>query len=66
MPETDKHEPEDRYRKHTLLWRPEDYDRVERAAHALGQEIHADISVPDFMRGAVLRRVDEILGPIAA
>lgn len=60
MAEDDK---EDRYRKHTLLWKREDWERVEQAARTLGQEVHADVSVPDFVRGASLRRAEEILGP---
>ncbi len=66
MSDLDKNESEDGRRKHTLVWRPEDYERVERAAHALSQEIHAEVSVPDFMRGAILRRADEILASEAA
>ncbi|MGE3176777.1 MAG: hypothetical protein AB7G23_19095 [Vicinamibacterales bacterium] len=62
MADGDKHDSEDRYRKHTLLWKHEDYERVEQAAQALGQQIHADLSVPDFMRGAILKRADEVLG----
>lgn len=55
--------------KHTLRWKPADFRRVEEAAKMLGDSIHAEVSVPDFMRGAVMRRADEILGtpsPVAA
>lgn len=57
---------EDRYRKHTVLWKPEEWDRVEQAAKALAEQAHVAVSAPDFIRGAVLRRAEELLGPIQA
>ena len=63
MEDGNKQEVEDRYRKHTLLWKPGDWERVEQAAKALGEQAHVEVSPPDFIRGTVLRRVDELIGP---
>jgi hypothetical protein len=52
----------DEKRPHTVQWAVADFERVCAAAEALGRQIHADVSLPDFMRGAILRRCDEVLG----
>lgn len=49
-------------RRHTIRWREEDWARIERAAEKLASEMHVEIDPVDLIRGASLRRADEILG----
>ena len=51
--------------KRSILWRPEDWTRIEEAAKRLALETHTEVSEPQLIRGAVLRRCDEILGEAA-
>lgn len=53
------------YRRHTVAWRPEEWQRIQDAALRLAEEAHVDISEVDLIRGAVLRRADEILAAAA-
>ena len=48
--------------KHTVIWPLVDWERIEKAATQVSEETHAEIEVPNFIRGAVMRRVNEILG----
>lgn len=49
-------------RKHTVVWRGGEWDRIRQAAKKLGEETHVDIPEYELIRGAVMRRCDEILG----
>lgn len=51
--------------KHTVLWLPSDWDRIAEAADRISEETHAEVEVPNFIRGAVMRRVNEVLGEAA-
>jgi hypothetical protein len=57
MTDPSKQEPQ----KQTLIWPAVDWQRIKDAAAKLSSETHADIQVPDFIRGAVRRRVEEVL-----
>jgi hypothetical protein len=63
MSDPGKDEPSTLTVKRTILFRPEDWERIEEAARRLTQEIHVEVSEPEFIRGAVARRCDEILRP---
>jgi hypothetical protein len=65
MDESSKDEPSTRTVKRTILFRPEDWERIEAAARKLTGEIHAEVSEPEFIRGAVARRCDEVLNVAA-
>lgn len=62
MPDTeDAVKPVGDYRRHTVAWRPEEWQRIQDAAKRLAGDAHVDISEVDLIRGAVLRRADEVL-----
>jgi len=48
--------------KHTLLWEPEVWDEMERAAAKLSTETGAEVTVPNYIRGTIERRNREVLG----
>lgn len=52
-------------RKHTVLWRPEDWERIEQAAKVISDREHIEVAPVDLIRGSTMRRVDEILGAVA-
>lgn len=62
-----KAEPEtDSKVKHMIVWDAADWRRIQTAHERVKAETHLDSSVPDYIRGAVQKRNDEILGPEAA
>lgn len=63
---SDPVKPEAESRKHTVIWRAEDWDRIEQAARAIQDREHVEVSPVDLIRGATLRRVEEILAGEAA
>lgn len=66
MSESGKDEPSTLTVKRTLLFRPEDWARIEAAAAKVSSQVHAEVSEPEFIRGAVARRCDEVLNDAAA
>lgn len=48
-------------RKHTVVWDPEDWDLIERAARKLGDEQHLDLAPLDIIRSGAVLRAKEIL-----
>jgi hypothetical protein len=49
-------------RPHTVIWDLSDWDRIGQAIEVLQAETHVEIDTPSFIRCAVMRRVDELLG----
>jgi hypothetical protein len=53
-------------RKHTVIWKDEEWDKLERAAAALGEREHLGLAPLDIIRSGAIRRAEEILGETAA
>ena len=49
--------------KHTVLWTPDDWEQTRAAAAALSALTGVRVTVPAFIKGAVLRRATEVLSP---
>lgn len=65
MPDADDAVKGGDYRKHTIAWKPAEWQRIKDAADRLGSNTHIEVAEVDFIRGAALRRADEILGEAA-
>ena len=52
--------------RHTVIWDPEDWERIRSALRRLEDETHIEVKLPDYIRGAVHKRNDEVLGAEAA
>lgn len=48
--------------KHTIVWTRADWKRIEAAAQLISEDAAVEVKIPAFIRGAVLRRCDEVLG----
>ena len=49
-------------RKHTIVWDPDDWERIEEAARAKAEQEHMDLAALDIIRAGTRRYVEEILG----
>jgi len=53
-------------RKHTVVWDIDDWQRIEEAARAKGEQEHMDLGAVDIIRSGTRRLVEEILGAPAS
>lgn len=49
-------------RKHTVVWDPEDWQRIEEAARVKSEQEHMDLLAVDIIRSGTRRYVEEVLG----
>lgn len=47
--------------RHTIIWDAEVWERIRSALRRLEDETHIELKVPDYIRGAVLKRNEEVL-----
>lgn len=60
-------EPEEKPgRKHTVVWDPDDWQRIEEAARVKGEQEHMDLAPVDIIRSGTRRLVEEIIGTPAS
>jgi hypothetical protein len=48
----------------TIRWSDEELERIGLAAGRLSDETHTEVTVTGLIRGAVMRRCEEVLGPV--
>lgn len=58
--------PDAEKKKQTILWETDDWDRIERAAQVIADREHVECSPLNLIRGATMRRVEEILAATLA
>lgn len=63
MPQASK---SSKIKKHMVTWDAKMWAQIERAAQHLSQTMASETTVPAFIRGAVQRRIDEVLGKPSA
>jgi len=55
--------PNGKAKRPTLRWKEDELDRIAAAARRVAEESHVPVTVPGYIKGAVEKRNDEVLGP---
>lgn len=55
--------PNGKTKRPTLRWKEEELERIAAAAKRVAEESHVPVTVPGYIKGAVEKRNDEVLGP---